>query len=116
MPIDEFNKIDEEYFTTTLEEDFYFEGDLKTEQSLIVKGIVKGTLQTSGLLVVGPNSTITADVRAKKLQCFGKIIGNILVEDDVYFHSPSIITGDVSAPEITLENGCILNGRVTMKK
>ena len=74
MPIDEFNKIDEEYFTTTLEEDFYFEGDLKTEQSLIVKGIVKGTLQTSGLLVVGPNSTITADVRAKKLQCFGKII------------------------------------------
>lgn len=115
MPLEEFNKIDEEYFTTILEEDFYFEGDLKINESLIVKGILKGTLETSGLLVVGPDSSVSADIRAKKLQCFGKITGNIFVEEYIYFHEPSVITGDVNAPKITLENGCILNGKVTMR-
>ena len=42
MPIDDFQKIDEEFFNTILEEDFFFEGDIKTQDALMVKGSLKG--------------------------------------------------------------------------
>lgn len=115
MPIDEFQKIDEEYFLTVLEDDFSFEGNLKTEDSLMIKGIVKGTIESSDLIVIGPTSVINADIRAKNLQCFGKIIGNILVEEEVYFHTPSVIVGDISSPLLTIEKGCSINGKISMK-
>ena len=114
MPYDEFNKIDEEYFDTVLEEDFFFEGDITLESSLIVKGSIKGKIESGGLLIVGPNSVIEANVKAKNLQCFGKIIGNVAVKEEAYFHNPSQLTGDLSVPVLTLEKGCTLNGKVHM--
>ena len=49
MPIDDFQKIDDEYFNTILEEDFFFEGDIKTQDALLVKGSIKGSVEQSSL-------------------------------------------------------------------
>ena len=114
MPIDEFNKIDEEYFTTILEDNFKFEGNIKIENSIMIKGAVSGNIECGDLLVIGPDCQIDANIKTKVLQCFGKVTGNIRVDNEAYFHSPSVITGDITAPVMTLENGCIVNGRVTM--
>lgn len=116
MPIDEFCKIDEDYFSTILEDDFFFDGNLKIDDSLIVKGNIKGTIETTGLIVVAPGAFVDADIRSKNIQCFGKITGNIFVEEEAYFHSPSIVSGDISTPVITIEKGCVINGKINMKK
>ncbi|OHD08400.1 MAG: hypothetical protein A2Y34_07995 [Spirochaetes bacterium GWC1_27_15] len=114
MPYDDFSKIDEDYFDTILEEDFKFEGTIKYADSLIIKGYVKGKIESNKILVIGPNALIEADVLAKTLQCFGKINGNVIVEEEAYFHSPSTLNGDITTPILTFEKGCILNGRVRM--
>lgn len=116
MPHDEFKKIDEDYFDTILEEDFEFEGELKMDSSLIVKGYVKGRVESDGLLVVGPKSTLEANVKAKNLQCFGRIIGNVIVAEEAYFHNPSHLDGDINVPLLTIEKGCLLNGKINMQK
>lgn len=114
MPFDDFNKIDEEYFDTILEEDFSFEGTIKQADSLIIKGYVKGRIESNKMLVVGPKAVIDADVNANNLQCFGNINGDVVVTEEAYFHNPSSLNGDLSTPVLTFEKGCTLNGKVKM--
>ena len=114
MPIDEFNKIDEEFFDTILEEDFSFEGTIKIQDSIIIKGHIKGKIESEGTVIIGPNSIVEADIFSKKLQCFGKINGNIVVQNEVSFHPPSIINGDITTKSLNFEKGSILNGKVKM--
>ena len=116
MIIDDFNRIDEEYFQTILEEDFTFEGTIKIPDSLIIKGYVKGKVESNGLIIVGPKSTIDAELHSKNIQCFGKINGNVIVNEDAYFHSPSSINGDITTGALTVEKGCIINGKITMNQ
>jgi len=114
MPHDDFSKIDEEYFDTILDEDFRFEGTIKHTDSLIVKGYIKGKVESDKVLIIGPNAFVEAEVKAKNLHCFGKIQGNVLIEDEAYFHFPSTLVGNISTPLLTFEKGCILNGSVKM--
>ncbi len=115
MPIDEFSRIDEEYFETVLDDDFCFEGTAKFGDSLMVKGQLKGCLESSDLVVVGPNADINAKISSKQLQCYGKIVGDVTNLEDVTFHTPSTITGDVTTKTLSVETGCRINGRITMK-
>jgi cytoskeletal protein CcmA (bactofilin family) len=88
MPHDDFNKIDEEYFDTVLDEDFKFEGTIRHNDSLIIKGVVNGKIESEKLLIIGPKAVINADIRVKNLQCFGCINGNVIIEEEAYFHYP----------------------------
>ena len=114
MPIDDFQKIDEEFFNTILEDDFFFEGDIKTQDAILVKGSLKGTIESDNLIVVAPTSVINADIKTKVLQCFGKIVGNICASEMVHVHSPASVMGDISAPLLTIEKGCSVNGKISM--
>lgn len=116
MPIDEFSKIDEEVFETTLEENFSFEGTINIKESLLVKGNVKGSIDSDNLLVIGPKSVISADVCAKQLECFGKITGNVIIEGEAYFHNLSELTGNLKVKLLTIEKGCTINGKIEMNK
>jgi len=114
MSHDLFNKIDEDYFTTILDEDFKFEGLMKFEDSTIIKGNIKGKIESKADLIIGPNAIIEADIKAKKLECFGKIYGNVVIDEDVYFHTPALLNGSIKTKLLTFERGCILNGNVEM--
>jgi cytoskeletal protein CcmA (bactofilin family) len=114
MPHDDFSKIDEEYFETVLDEDFRFEGTIKHADSLIIKGYIKGKIESEKVLIIGPNAVVDADISVKNLQCFGKINGNVIVQDEAYFHFPSSLNGDLTTPVLTFEKGCVLNGTVRM--
>ena len=102
MPLNEFNRIDEEYFESVIDEDFSF------------KGHIKGRLDSAGLVIIGPNSVMDADITSKELQCFGKINGNIVNQEEIYLHAPSQINGDITTDTMTVEKGCRINGKVTM--
>ncbi|MCG8572770.1 MAG: polymer-forming cytoskeletal protein, partial [Spirochaetes bacterium] len=116
MPYDDFYKIDEDYFDTILEEDFHFEGTINSDTPIIIKGSLKGNIESHELVIIGPKSVIEANIKAKNLQCFGKIKGNVIVEEEAYFHNPSELWGDLYVPILTLEKGCILNGKLNMTK
>jgi cytoskeletal protein CcmA (bactofilin family) len=67
-------------------------------------------------LIVGPNSIINANIKAQNLQCFGKIIGNITIKEEAYLHDCAQLSGDLKVPVLTMEKGCIINGKISMKK
>ena len=114
MSRDNFNKINEEYFNTILDESFGFKGTIKFDTSCIIKGFIEGKIESTDKLVIGPNAVIKADVIAKSLECFGKINGNVSVKEEAYFHSPAMLNGSINVPLLTFEKGCILNGYIKM--
>ena len=114
MAYDIFNKIDEEYFSTILDETFSFKGTIKFDTSCLIKGYIEGRIESKDKLVIGPNSLINANIKAKSLECFGKINGDVTVDEEVYFHSPSILNGSLKTDLLTFEKGCVLNGKVEM--
>ena len=116
MPRDSFNKIDEEYYSTVLDESFGFKGVIKFEDSSIIKGYIEGKIESKGNLVIGPKAVVDADISAKALECFGQINGNVCIEEEAYFHAPAVITGSIKTKLLTFEKGCILNGNVIMKQ
>lgn len=114
MSRDNFNKINEEYFNTILDESFGFKGIIKFDTSCIIKGFIEGKIESNDKLVIGPNAVINADIYAKSLECFGQINGEITVEEEAYFHAPSVLNGSINVPLLTFERGCILNGYIEM--
>ena len=114
MSRDNFNKINEEYFNTILDESFGFKGTIKFDTSCIIKGFIEGKIESTDKLVIGPNAVINADIIAKSLECFGKINGNVSVKEEAYFHSPAMLNGSINVPLLTFEKGCILNGYIKM--
>ena len=114
MFFDDFSSIDEDLFDTVLDEDFNFEGILKNETSLIIKGCITGEIESNDLLILGPNAFIQGDIYTKNLQCFGKVKGNIFVEDEAYFYVKSEIYGNLTTNLITIEKGAIINGLIKM--
>jgi len=115
MERDIFDKIDEEYYNTILDEDFEFNGNIKFEFASIIKGHIEGRIESKDKLVIGPKAVVQADITAKSLECFGKIEGNVVIEDDAYFHAPSILTGSLKSAYLTFEKGCSIIGQVNIK-
>jgi len=113
---DEFNKIDEEYFDTILDDELKFEGTIKNTDSIIIKGNVKGKIESNKVLVVGPNATIDADIIGNKIHCYGKINGNINASEELVLHSPAFVNGDIITVSMSFEKNCILNGNITMSE
>lgn len=116
MPRENFDKIDEEYFNTILDEDFEFKGEIKFDFAAIIKGKIEGKIISKDKIVIGPNAVVKADIIARSLDCFGKINGKIEVEDEAYFHAPASLTGSLKTTYLTFEKGCLLNGSVEMKE
>ncbi|MCK4797237.1 MAG: polymer-forming cytoskeletal protein [Spirochaetes bacterium] len=116
MPRENFTKINEEYFYTILDEDFSFKGIIKFKDSSIIKGYIKGIIESQSDLIIGPNAVIDADISAKALECFGRINGNVTVEGETYFHAPAVLNGDLKTSLLTFEKGCAINGNVNMRK
>lgn len=92
------------------------EGDFKSDGNVVIEGEVKGSVATTQHLVVGPNAKITAAVSAGSADIAGIIEGNLSVAGKLELRSSAEVAGDVSASDLMMESGAILNGKVTMER
>jgi len=92
------------------------EGDFSSNGDITIDGELHGTLQTAASLHVGESAVIHANVSAKEAVIAGVIVGNIHVENGLRLLSSSQITGDVSTRSLSVEQGSVINGKITMGK
>ena len=70
----------------------------------------------TGVLIVGEQAEIKADVNVHKAVVMGAIVGSVTALERIELYPPARITGDVCAPTITIESGAVLNGKCVMQK
>lgn len=97
---------------STIGEGSSFEGKFVVSGSLKIDGKFEGEIKTEDQLVVGENGKVRTDIFAKSVVVAGTVIGNITAENEVTLLETAKVLGDITTPTITIQNGVVTVGKV----
>ena len=80
----------------------------------MIKGKFDGKIDADGHLILGPNAIVKAAIKAGVVTNYGKIIGNVEAIQKIELFKGAELNGDVKAPDLIIESGCIFNGNCAM--
>jgi len=106
--------LDDEDFDTVLSGDIFFSGILNFEKPFLIRGRVSGDIIARGVLVVDEEAVVEANINASRVVIRGSVKGDVTASEKVEVTITGKLVGNVTAPEIFMETGCIFNGRCTM--
>jgi cytoskeletal protein CcmA (bactofilin family) len=92
-------------------------GDVVGDEDTILEGRVEGRVSLRNFhLTIGPNGDIQGEVSAKQVTVVGKIAGNVIASERIEVRETGRIQGDLIAPRLTVAEGAMINGAITMKE
>ena len=106
--------LEDEDFDTILSSDINFSGTLNFEKPFLIRGRLSGDIVARGLLVVDEEAVVEANINASRVIIRGAVKGSVTASEKVEVTITGKLAGNVTAPEIFMETGCIFNGRCTM--
>lgn len=92
------------------------EGDIVSEGGFRIDGKLKGSLKTTGKVVIGKEGKITGTLECNSADVQGTFKGTMNVIELLSLKSTAIIDGDVVAGKLLVEPGTEFNGTCTMSK
>ncbi|MCL2444313.1 MAG: polymer-forming cytoskeletal protein [Treponema sp.] len=101
-------------FDTILSPDIDFTGTLRFEKPFLIRGKVSGEIDATGLLVIDEDAIVNANIHALRVLIRGHVKGDVTAVEKVEVTVTGKLSGNVTAPEIYMETGCVFNGRCTM--
>jgi cytoskeletal protein CcmA (bactofilin family) len=90
------------------------EGTIVSAGSLRVDGHVKGHIQADGDVMLSPQSSVEADIRAENLSVAGRFHGSIVVKGRAELARGGRIDGNITAKSLVIQEGGIFNGQSIM--
>jgi len=92
-------------------------GEVTGSEDLYVDGHVEGKLNLSnGVLTIGPNGVVKADVDAREVFVSGRVDGNIVGHDKIQLRSTGQVSGEVRTERLAIDEGASLRGKVEAGK
>ena len=89
-------------------------GDVQSKGDIRVDGTLKGSLNTSGKLVLGKSGVIEGDVVCKDADVSGKIKAKISVSELLTLNSSAKLNGDIITNKLSIEPGATFTGSCSM--
>ena len=108
--------LEDDDFDTILSPDIDFSGILNFEKPFLIRGKVSGEISAKGLLVVDGEAVVNANIDASRVVIRGYVRGDVTAAEKVEVAVTGRLEGNVTAPEIFMESGCVFNGRCTMTR
>ena len=108
------SKKNPETVETILGEGAAFEGNISSEGSIKVEGVLKGNVKADHTLVVGPNGSVTGDINAGGVVIFGEVNGKIDA-GSLEIKSTGRITGEILVETLITEAGGVMRAKCEMK-
>ena len=92
-------------------------GEVTGSEDLFVDGQVDGKLDIGGgIVTVGPNGRVKADISARELIVRGEVTGKVSARDRVQLWSTGRVQGEVQTGRLAIEDGAFLRGKVEAGK
>ena len=91
-----------------------FEGKFYISGSLKIDGRFEGEIRTEEELVVGETGRVRTDITARSVVIAGTVIGNIKAHEDIRLLETAKVLGDLTAPNISIQRGVVVHGNVTI--
>jgi cytoskeletal protein CcmA (bactofilin family) len=87
-------------------------GQVETDGVLKIEGRVEGNIRSEGQVLVAKGGLVEGDIFTREAVLGGAIKGAIAADKRVEVQSTSVITGDITSPKITVQEGGEVNGVV----
>ena len=85
-------------------------GDLSFSGTLHLNGNVRGSISTTGVLIIGEHATVEADIKAGEVQIYGTVIGIVECERRVEICETGRLRGDVRTQKLIINEGGSFEG------
>lgn len=89
-------------------------GDIQSKGDIRVDGTLKGSVKTTGKLVLGTEGVIEGDVVCADADVSGKIKAKITVSQLLSLKSAAILNGDIITNKLSIEPGASFTGSCSM--
>jgi len=89
-----------------------FEGKFYISGSLRIDGKFEGEIKTDEELVVGETGRVKTDIVAKSVVVAGTVIGNIKAYEEVKLLESCKVLGDITTPSISIQRGVVAQGNI----
>ena len=99
---------------TVIGQGIIIEGEVTSDEAVIVAGTVRGKLTVDGPVTVEAGAVVEADIGATSLSVGGSVTGNIIATDRVDLLTGGRLVGDVRAARVTIADGAMFKGNVDM--
>ena len=100
---------------TTIGESILISGEISGTEDITINGTVEGELHfRDNNILVGESGHIHADVSAKNIVVEGEIKGELRATEQVSIKPTGVVSGDIRAPRVVLDDGCQFKGSVDM--
>lgn len=106
----EYEEDREEEPETVIAANVEIKGSLRFHKLLRIDGVFEGELQSSGKLIIGPTGSVKADIDLEEAFISGKVTGNITVKKRLVLRGKAEITGDITAPLLSVDEGVSIIG------
>ncbi|MBI9111790.1 polymer-forming cytoskeletal protein [Maridesulfovibrio ferrireducens] len=91
-----------------------YHGKLSFQGAVRIDGNFSGEVESEGTLVVGKDARVEGVLRIGQLVLSGKVTGEVYARDKAVLHKTANLQGDLVTPVLVVEEGAVLEGRVTM--
>lgn len=89
-------------------------GNVKGNRISIKDGFVEGNISGKLDVTLMGNATVIGDIQAENFVSAGKVKGNVNATNSVSLKNPAILYGNIDARTLKLEEGVIVNGKISI--
>jgi len=89
-------------------------GDIEAGGFTRVDGSIRGSLRAKGRVVIGERARIKGDVSGTNITVGGVVCGNVIADGHLVILSTAVIIGEIISRRIQADDGCFINGKVTV--
>jgi len=101
--------------TAFIDQGSEFEGKLSFKDTVRIDGHFRGEISSENTLIVGDSGTVEATIRSQHVVISGTVNGDVVAAGSLVLHKSAHLEGNVQTPHLTIEDGAIFNGTVSMK-
>ena len=91
-----------------------FKGEITGTETVVVEGLVEGTIRITGPLRIAPGGTVKATVSAQSVVVAGELVGDCHATERVEIEAAGRLTGNIRAPRVVIVEGATFRGNSDM--
>ncbi len=106
--------IDEDDIGTILSTDVEFDGELHFDHPVLVRGIVRGSIDSRDDVFISEEATVSGSITANRVSIKGRLEAEIKAAHRVELFRTARVKGNITCPDLIVQSGATYNGLCTM--
>lgn len=91
-----------------------FKGDIQTDSDLRIDGVLNGTIQSKGKVIIGETGQVEGEVQCNNADISGKTNANLKITELLTLRATAKINGEVLTKKLSIEEGAVFTANCRM--